>query len=304
MMGAMYRATVGTDHKGGMLQRSTELQHRRNVRSARINVRCCDGSERERARKGKRREHGTAGTMGIGYCETVGEKPFWVTRRVAGSQCRSGRMTRLSMRGRSPANASRLDFAFGALVAVFVTVTVAVCGLAVFVVVTVFVSIEVTMEVIVTVGVDLEATLVVVFCAEDVVLGKGFTDVLDVLTIFDDEDLLDEGGLNAGAAFTTELAAAATPLAIVLPAALRCGTIANAPSAIAARGGPGNTNVNGPLKMSTTIPGSVAAYAPGNRAVSYDEGVDEPEPETTRDEHEMNSSGGDRCFAVSSCRSR
>jgi hypothetical protein len=244
--------------------------------------------------------------MGIGYCATVGEKPFWMTRQMAGSQCSSGRMTRLNMRGRSPAKASRLDFAFGVLVAVFVTVTVAVCGLAVFVVVTVSVSIEVTMEVTVTVDVDLAAALVVVVCAEVVVLGQvvALPDVLDVLTSFDDEDLVDEDGLNAGAAFTTEPAAAATPLTIVLPAALRCGTIANAPSAIAARGGPGNTNVNGPLKMSSTIPGSVAAYAPGNRAVSDGEGVDEPKPETTRDEHEMNSSGGDKCFAVNSCRSR
>jgi hypothetical protein len=241
--------------------------------------------------------------LGIG---TVGEKPFWVTRRVAGSQCRSGRMTRLSMRGRSPANASRLDFAFGVLVAVFVTVTVAVCGLAVFVVVTVSVSIEVTMEVTVIVDVDLAAALVVVVCAEVVVLEEAVAlpDGLDVFTSFDDEDLVDEDGLNAGAAFPTELAAAATPVANALPAALRCGTIANAPSAIAARGGPGNTNVNGPLKMSSTIPASFASYAPGNRAVSDDEGVDEPEPETTSDEHEMNSSGGDRCFAVSSCRSR
>jgi hypothetical protein len=235
---------------------------------------------------------------------TVGEKPFWVKRRVAESQCKSGRMTRLSMRGRSPANASRLDFAFGVLVAVFVRVTVAVWGLVVFVVVTVSVSVEITTEVTVTVDVDLEADLLVVVCAEEVVLGEGFTDVLDVLTSFDDEDLVDEGGLDADAAFTTELATAATPLASVLPAALRSGTIANAPSAIVATGGPGNTNVNGPLKMSSSIPGSVAAYAPGNRAVSDDEGVDEPEPEMTSDEHEMNNSGGDRCFAVSSCRSR
>jgi hypothetical protein len=166
--------------------------------------------------------------------------------------------------------------------------------------VTVSVSTEVTVEVTVTVDADWEASLVDMICAEVVAV----TDVLDVLAAFDDEDLVVEEALDADAALTNELDAAKTPLAIVLPAALRCGTIANAPSAIAARGGPGNTNVKAPLKMSSTIPASVAEYAPGNRAVSDDEGVDEPEPETTRDEHEMNSSGGDRCFAVSSCRSR
>jgi hypothetical protein len=194
-------------------------------------------------------------------------------------------MTRLSTRGPG-ARAAGSAVRFG-LDADTVVVTVLVTVLFTVTVFTDAVGFGVT--------VNADENTVIVFLGLDA--GEGEEDAV--------EAALTTPALLASASLVTDAALPAeTPFATALAPLASCGRIAKRWSAILLSGGPGKTKSNGPLNTSTVMPASLAWYAPGKRTVSADEGDDEPEPDTRSEEHEMKSSGGEMCFAMSSCRRR